>query len=359
MEIKKALNVLVTSVGSNTAICVIKGLRRQAEFRVYIVGTDINSREDIAGASFCDSFHTIPLATDTEKYLQALKRIIIQESIDLVIPINDIEHEVLAQNREITKPAQLLMSPKEAIDICNDKLKTYQFFLRNSVPTVQTYAPNNSSIDEAIMAGIDFPFIAKPRRGVGSKDVYEIKDEKDYKALLRRVQNPIVQEKALGQEYTIDVFCVRGKLVAAVPRKRIEARAGVSYKGETEHDPILIAYAQEIAERLMIEGPANIQCFKKDGQVKFTEINPRFSGGLILTIESGINFSLLALKVAVGSSLSRIEDFRIVRMCRYLNEVFYENENIIQPANNLDDFRIIAQAEVTKRPNAVPPIYNY
>jgi carbamoyl-phosphate synthase large subunit len=359
MENKKTLNVLVTSIGSNTAICVIKGLRRQAEFGVYIVGTDINSREDIAGASFCDSFHTIPLAVDKEKYLQALKRIITQESIDLVIPINDIEHEVLAQNREITKPAYVLMSSKEAIDTCNDKLKTYQFFVRNSIPTVQTIAPRSLSISEVLAAGINYPFFAKPRRGVGSKDVYEIKDENDYKALLRRIQDPIVQEKAVGQEYTIDVFCVRGKLVAAVPRKRIEARAGVSYKGETEPDPMLVAYAQEISERLMIDGPANIQCFKKDGQVKFTEINPRFSGGLILTIEAGVNFPLLALKVAVGSSLSRVEDFRIVRMCRYLNEVFYETENIIQPAYSLDDLQIRAQSEVTKRPSAAPPIYNY
>ena len=45
----KKINVLITGVGSTTALSVIKGLRKQNEFDVFIVGTDINERDNITG----------------------------------------------------------------------------------------------------------------------------------------------------------------------------------------------------------------------------------------------------------------------------------------------------------------------
>ena len=81
------INVLVTGVGSTTAISVIKGLRRQEEFRVSVVGVDINDRTDIAGSSFCDRFFKVPPATDESNYLNALHDIVASESVDLLVPI--------------------------------------------------------------------------------------------------------------------------------------------------------------------------------------------------------------------------------------------------------------------------------
>jgi carbamoyl-phosphate synthase large subunit len=328
---KRRLKVLITSVGSNTSICVIKGLRRQTNYDVYIVGTDINNREDIAGSFLCDSFYKVPLATDATNYLRAIKKILSIEAIDLLVPINDTEVEIISKNKEaFDKSTFLLVSPQETIETCNDKLKTYFFFKKANIPTVCTYAPKKKSPSEIKKAGLSYPLIAKPQKGLGSKSVYEITDEKDYVALVRRIEEPIIQEKAKGTEYTIDVFCENGILISAVPRRRIEARAGISYKGETVKDETLINYAAKISKELKIVGPANIQCFKSEESVKFIEINPRFSGGLILSIAAGINSPLFALKMALGEKLAPVADFKIKRMCRYLEEVFYPSDYIDQ-----------------------------
>ncbi|AIJ04931.1 hypothetical protein JH146_0080 [Methanocaldococcus bathoardescens] len=327
---RKSFRVLITGVGSTTAISVIKGLRMQNEYDVFIVGVDINDKDNIAGSKFCDKFFKIPPAIEEKKYINTLVEIITSESIDLLIPIIDIELEIISQNINIlNKYTNVLISPYETIIICNDKYETYKFFSRIGVPTPKTLLLNTINdfdfdqiIQDLYSAGIDFPIIVKPRKGVSSRNVYEIYN-KDELCLLRRVNEPIIQEKVEGQEYTIDVFSDGKKVVSVVPRKRIEVRSGISYKGQTVKDPELIDYAKKIVEELKIIGPANIQCFKNEDDVKFIEINPRFSGSLPLTIAAGVNTPLFALKMIAGENLKTVKNFKIVRMCRYWSEVFY------------------------------------
>jgi carbamoyl-phosphate synthase large subunit len=99
----------------------------------------------------------------------------------------------------------------------------------------------------------------------------------------------------------VDVLCdFGGNVISIVPRERLVIRAGVSDKGITRKHEEVMAFAKEVAERLQIVGPANIQC-KWDGeQVRLIEVNPRFSGGIPLTIASGANFAELLVKMAGG-----------------------------------------------------------
>lgn len=321
--------ILITGVGSTTTLSVIKGLRKQNEFKVFIVGTDINEKDNIAGSNFCDKFFKVPPAVEEENYINTLVGIINSESIDLLIPIVDIELEVIALNREIIeKSVYLLLSSYDTVMICNDKFRTYEFFNKLGIPTLKTIFIDDFNSVKSVLdqENMDFPLIAKPRKGVGSRDIYEIQNEEEL-LFLKKVKDPVIQERGRGQEYTIDVFCNEEKMISAVPRKRIETRDGISYKGQTEKDEKLINYAKKIAEELKIKGPANIQCFKNgDDEVKFFEINPRFSGSLPLTTAAGVNIPLLALKMAAGEELKPINDFKIVKMCRYWEEVFYDED---------------------------------
>ncbi|RKX92672.1 MAG: hypothetical protein DRP84_09650 [Spirochaetes bacterium] len=327
-EMRRSFKVLITGVGSTTALSVIKGLKKQDVFNVFIVGTDINEEKNIAGSKFCDKFFKVPLAINEENYIATLADIINSESIDLLIPIVDIELEVIARNRDvIEKSTYLLLSSYDTVMICNDKFRTYDFFNKQGIPTLKTIlADDFSKIKNLLVhSGMDFPLIAKPRKGVSSRDIYEIQNEEEL-FLIKKVKDPLLQEKGRGQEYTIDVFCDGENSISAVPRKRIETRAGISYKGQTEKDEKLISPAKKIAERLNIKGPANIQCFKNGDEVRFFEINPRFSGSLPLTIAAGVNTPLFALKMAAGEKLEPVKDFKIVKMCRYWKEVFYDGD---------------------------------
>jgi carbamoyl-phosphate synthase large subunit len=341
----KSLRVLITGVGSTTSLSVIKGLRKQQEYDVFIVGTDTNVDDNIAGSAFCDLFFQVPSAGHSGEYVAAIQELVSKHSIDLFIPIINDELEIIAENRKaIEKSTYVLLSSYDTVLTCNDKCKTFKFFNDLGLPTLKTIDVAGSRKPQELLSesGITFPFFAKPRKGLGSSDVYEIRNKEEI-GLINRIKDPIIQEKALGQEYTIDVFCDGEKMITAVPRSRLETKSGISYKGKTEKDYRLVEYARIISEKLKIKGPANIQCFKKDDEVRFTEINSRFSGGLSLTIQSGVNTPLLALKLAAGEKLKVIEDFEIVEMCRYWDEVFYNETGELRAEYNIPRYLEISQ----------------
>jgi carbamoyl-phosphate synthase large subunit len=316
------LTVLVTGLGSTTAQSVLKGLRRQSTFELRIVGTDINNRTSIAGTRLVDAFEQVPLATHEDEYIDTLLRIIQEEGVDLLIPIVDIELAVLAANSDrIKRDCSLLLSDRETVEICNDKRRTVDFFEKHDIPTPATVDPAIEG-RETIHEQLSFPLVAKPRRGVSSRDVYEIRSPEEL-VLLDRIENPTVQERCDGQEYTIDLYRQDNEFTA-VPRKRLETRAGISYRGETVHDHSLIEYVRTIADALDIEGPANVQCFKSSEKTRFIEVNPRFSGSLPLTINAGINTPLYALRWANGDSPAVETSFRELQMCRYWEETYHE-----------------------------------
>ncbi|NHN60114.1 MULTISPECIES: ATP-grasp domain-containing protein [Halorussus] len=320
----RSLTVVVTGVGSTTAQSVLKGLRKQQTYDVEIIGVDINPSTNIAGAYFCDHFERVAPATHTKQYLSDLRTIVDRYGVDLVIPIVDIELGVIAEHRNVfDEEVKILLPSEETIRICNDKYDTYEWFSATGIPTPTTLS--NPTLAEVLDHFNSFPLVAKPTKGVSSRDVYEIRNE-DELCLLERIDTPVVQPKLAGDEYTLDAFRRDGQTVV-VPRQRVDTRSGISYKGRTVDEPRLIEYGKRIMDELNLFGPANIQCFvDSDGGINFFEINPRFSGSLSLTIEAGVNSPRFALDWAADESSSIEQDFEEVTMHRYWNEVFYADE---------------------------------
>lgn len=323
-NMKNKINILITGVGSTTAISVIKGLKKQTKYEIKIIGTDIFPKDSIAGSEFCDKFFVVPPASNEFAYISSLLDVINKESVDILIPIVDIELEVIAKNKKAFNNTFILISSYETIMQCNDKMNTYEFFNKYDLPTLKTISiqKNNDISNRIFDTGFKYPLIAKPRNGVSSRDVYEIKNFKE-NVLISRIDNPILQEKGFGEEYTIDIFGDGEKLICAVPRKRIETRSGISYKGETIKNNKLSEFSKIIYNQLKFIGPANIQCFVNNNEIKFFDINPRFSGSLPLTIEAGINTPLLGIQLYLGEKMEPINNFKEISMCRYWEEIFY------------------------------------
>ena len=117
------------------------------------------------------------------------------------------------------------------------------------------------------------------------------------------VQNAMVQEFVEGTEYTVDVMVdFKGNIKTIVPRMRIETRAGEVSKGVTVKDDLIINAVEGVVNLLpQPVGCLTLQCFKKNnGEITFIEINPRFGGGIPLSIEAGANFPLWAIQAAKG-----------------------------------------------------------
>jgi carbamoyl-phosphate synthase large subunit len=104
----------------------------------------------------------------------------------------------------------------------------------------------------------------------------------------------------------------------------IESKGGESIKGMTIRDAQLIELARDVAEKLRLVGPANIQCFREvDGSHLLTDINPRFGGGFPLPLAAGGRYPELALALARGERPEpQLGDFREgIVMTRFFSDL--------------------------------------
>jgi carbamoyl-phosphate synthase large subunit len=320
--------VLVTGVGSTTALSVIKGLRKQEEFNVFVVGTDINESHMIAGSAFCDEFYTVPLATHPD-YISALLDICKKEQVEVLIPIVDPELLVVAENRERFSNIGVtaIISDAEVVRICNDKYATFKFFRQQDIPFPETWLASEVAKPESLL----YPVFVKPRDGVSSRNAFRVDTPEDLVRARNRVPNLVVQEFLEGEEYTTDIIAdFTGRVFAVVPRQRLQTRVGISYKGRTCNDERLINWGRHIGETLSIRGPANIQCKVSGEKITYFEVNPRFSGSLPLTIASGVNSPLWILRLITGESAPEnlIPFVDGLNMTRYWAEVFHPKANM-------------------------------
>lgn len=139
----------------------------------------------------------------------------------------------------------------------------------------------------------------------------------------------MVQEYIEGTEYTVDVMLdFKGNIKTIVPRMRIETRAGEVSKGVTKKDAVIINAVEEVVNKLpQPVGCLTLQCFKKiNGDITFIEINPRYGGGIPLSIQAGANFPLWTIQAAKGEVFN-VQDYswkENLTMLRYDEAVFTE-----------------------------------
>jgi len=127
-----------------------------------------------------------------------------------------------------------------------------------------------------------------------------------------------------GREFTADALVDRdGAVRVVVPRWREETRAGISVKGRTFASAAVTEVVTGALAAVRLTGPANVQGFvADDGTATVVEINPRFSGGLPLTLAAGADVVGAYLAGVRGEPLPEL-DFRPgIVMSRYFAETY-------------------------------------
>lgn len=170
------------------------------------------------------------------------------------------------------------------------------------------------------------PWIVKPRQGRGSRGFAYVGNARELRRLMRNDRNLIAQSRLEGDEFTADVLIDRnGQFVTCVPRWRLETRGGVSVKGLTFDSEEVTRVCAEVAAATGITGPANIQgMVDHEGAVSIIEMNPRFSGGLPLTLAAGANVvgAYLQAILEPERKIAPLYFDAGVRMTRFFDEAF-------------------------------------
>jgi len=298
--------------------------------------------------SEADIAFTVPSLNHPD-YLGAISTIITDYAVDLVIPLNDLELMIMSVNREKLEAtgAKVVISRPELISTCADKWKTYRFFKDLKIPTVKTFV----ELDEVLTAlndnAIDFPLILKPRWGYGSVGIQEVATEKElrmaYPLLLSRFEKTdmessgsenlhngvIIQEKAPGEEYGIDILNdFNGKYHGAYAKKKLSMRSGETDRASSVVHQRFLRMAEKIGNATKHVGIMDCDFFLRDDEIYFLEMNPRFGGGYPFTHHAGVNIPGMYLQWLRGNSDVSIYD-------NYISDCLLTKCQRILPVGNI------------------------
>jgi carbamoyl-phosphate synthase large subunit len=291
----RRVNVLITA--ASRRVPLVRAFRNAVERLGFgkVITTDINPLSP--ALYFGHKHYIVPLTTDRH-YIPIIEGICDSEDVNLVIPTIDDELPIFgrALRRFSRAGIQVAVSSEHTSNICNDKFETYLFCRRNGIRTPVTRLGGDFDLGK-----LQFPVYVKPRYGRGSVNVFAVQNEAQLRLFLSYVPDAIVQDQLPGTEFTVDVLAdFNGRILSIVPRERLVIRAGVSDKGITRKRDDVIAFAKDVAERLQFIGPANIQCKADNGVISLIEVNPRFSGGIPLTIAAGADFPSWLVQLRAG-----------------------------------------------------------
>jgi carbamoyl-phosphate synthase large subunit len=280
------------------------------------LAADVNR---LAPALYHADAHAFVPRIDDPAYVPALRALVYEHEIALIVPLTDLDHGVLSRAKSELGALVLLPAP-EIVDALADKWLAHQLFVDRGIGSPPTWLP------EDVPGDIQFPVLVKARRGFGSRGIYRCESRRELEFFLGYTKEPsMVQACCGGEEFSIDVFCdLESRCLNAVPRTMIESKGGESIKGMTIADSELIDIGCSVAETLELVGPANIQCFREpDGAHRITDINPRFGGAFPLPTAAGSRYPELALALAAGERPEpRLGDFRPgLYMTRFFSEL--------------------------------------
>lgn len=287
------MNILILSCGTrNLLVRYFKDKRNGFD---KVVGTDCST---YAPALYeTDSHYIVPRMTAPD-YLDVILDICRRESIRMVLPLQEDELYLIAQNRERFTEIGVLpcVSDPRTVELCRDKYAFYQHLCSHHLPTVtscNSYEDFRKAEQENTM---HFPVFFKPARGCGSIGIQKVEDPELLKALCHCQKEPyLIQNYANGEEFGADIYVdlLSHRPVSVFVKQKLRMRAGETEKSLSFWDEQLFALILETVSTLSLSGPVDMDLFRIDGSYYISEINPRFGGGYPHAYNCGVNFPKL------------------------------------------------------------------
>jgi carbamoyl-phosphate synthase large subunit len=321
------IGVLLTGVGKRYDI--VSAFARHAT----VIAADPNP---LAPAQYA-AHHRVPVPRiDDPAYVPALRELCESHRIGAVIPLTDLDIEVLAHARAAGELPALVPDPDVA-RATFDKYEAHLLLQRHGLPSPPTVLPG-----EAVPA---YPVMVKPRQGSGARSIHRAADAEATDFFVRYVDEPtMVQRWMDGPEFSIDCLCdLGGRCLNAIPRTMIESRGGESIKGTVIDDPELVDLGRTVVEALGVRGPCTVQVFRdREIGLGITDVNPRFGGAFpapMYAARPGRTYPELIVRLARGEAVEpHVGDYRAgVTFTRYFWQLELDEQlrptgrDIIQP----------------------------
>ena len=264
----------------------------------------------LAPAQYAAHVRTVVPMIDDPGYVPALERLCEQHGVGVVLPLTDLDIEILARAREDGRLPALVPSA-EVSRATYDKYETHMLLASHSLPSPPTALPSED------LEALSYPVMVKPRRGSGARSIHLAHDPAQARFFADYVAEPTMVQRAMnGPELSIDCLGdLEGRCLNAIPRTMLESRGGESIKGKVVRDEELIELGRRAMEALRIRGPATIQVFR-DPEIGLgiTDVNTRFGGAFpapVYAALSGRTYPELIVRMAAGEDVvPHVGEFR-------------------------------------------------
>jgi carbamoyl-phosphate synthase large subunit len=240
---------------------------------------------------------------DDPGYVPALREICAELGVGAVLPLTDLDIEILGAARAGDELPALVAAP-EIARATFDKLATHRLLRAHGLPSPATAPP-----EQAAEVG-GFPVVVKPRRGSGSRAIFRAEDPEQVEFFARYAGEPVVVQRWLGGEH-VSLDCLGdpgGRCLNVIPRAMLESRGGELVKGELLDDPELVELGRRAMEALGVPGPGMFQVFRDpELGLGIHDVNLRFGGGfpgLMYGAHEGRSYPELIVHMARGERVA-------------------------------------------------------
>ncbi len=275
------MRVLLTNVGRRTYFIEYLNDIQNPDFELEIFVSDRSRNVASYNTNIKKFLLTPKVLNNYEKYISSLYENCSKYKINLIIPLSDLDLYFLSINKSKFKKikTEILVSNKNVIEICENKLKLNNFLNKYRLPNTNIF----QSVDE-----FKYPLIEKPINGSGSNNIKIIK--KNEIKIPRK--GYIYQEKITGTEFGLDILNdFKGNFVSYCLKKKIEMRAGETDKAITINNSSILKLSKKISKHLKHIGNLDCDLFiDKNKRVYIIDFNCRFGGGYPFTHSVGLNY---------------------------------------------------------------------
>lgn len=336
------MNILLTSAGRRTYLVEYFKKALCGQGKVYA-----SNSIDTYTLHQADGYVITPAIYDKE-YINFLISYCKKNQISAIISLFDIDLPVLAKHKdEFEKEGiKVVVSDYNVTQICNDKWSTYEFLVRLGLPQTPSYL-NLENLRKDIAEGVvNYPFILKPRWGMGSIGIYKACNEQELLVLYAKLHKEIfdtylkyesqvdkdsciiIQQIIKGQEYGIEILNdLKGNYVSTFAKKKVAMRSGETDIAETVEPAPFEDIAKLISAHLHHVAMLDVDCFVTEtGERIVLEMNCRFGGQYPFTHNAGVNVPLQIIKWLNGEEVDKslVIQKNGVRSCKELCPVVFE-----------------------------------
>ena len=268
---------------------------------------------------------------EPEAFLDTLEKVVLEHKPEdektpyVLMPIHK-ETYLIARHRERFEPHIRVPVPQiEHIGQVHNKGTLAAYAMERGLPTPKTWLPEDMAHFESIASQIELPAFVKLRESASGVGIRKVKtlDEltSTFKEFvehfkLKEKDYPIIQQGVPGDDYCVTTLFDHGRLVAAMTYRGLRAfpaERGATVMRETVEAPEMEKVAAELMGSIGWHGVAELDFRwegKPEAQPHLIEVNPRFFGGLIQSVESGWDYPWLLFQLAVEGHIEPVKEIR-------------------------------------------------